>query len=61
MLTLITEIENLAMVESIDSVKLAQTLDKAAAKRQSPLPVMIQVNTSAEECEIYLLHRSTKC
>jgi hypothetical protein len=38
------------MVESVDSIKLAQTLDKAAAKRASPLSVMIQVNTSAEEC-----------
>lgn len=48
------------MVESIDSVKLAQTLDKAAAKRSTPLNVMIQVNTSAEECKEHR-HRSSIC
>ncbi|KAG1653530.1 hypothetical protein FOA52_006084 [Chlamydomonas sp. UWO 241] len=42
---------NLAMVETVDSAKLADKIDKAvaAAGRTSPLSVMVQVNTSGEE------------
>ncbi|KAL6752115.1 hypothetical protein V8C86DRAFT_3141493 [Haematococcus lacustris] len=43
-------VPNLAMVETVDSVKLADRLDKAvsATQRSTPLPVMVQVNTSGE-------------
>lgn len=46
----IARIPNLAMVESVDSVRLANELNKAceAAGRPSRLPVLIQVNTSGE-------------
>lgn len=59
------ELANLAMVETVDSVKLAKTLNKAVEARyqiftkdniidggrssHKVLPVMIQVNTSGEE------------
>jgi pyridoxal phosphate enzyme (YggS family) len=50
---MVARIPNLAMVESVDSVKLANALDKAcvAAVRPSPLPVLIQVNTSGEDSD----------
>lgn len=38
------------MVETVDSKKLADRLDRASeGARASPLPVMVQVNTSGEE------------
>jgi len=47
---LIVNIPNLAMVETVDNLKLAKTLDKHAKQlRKSPLPVMVQVNTSGED------------
>src|SRR5687768_10519972 len=42
-------VKNLAMMETIDSEKLAIMLDKALAQRNEPLPVMVQVHTSGEE------------
>jgi pyridoxal phosphate enzyme (YggS family) len=47
---MIAKIPQLALVESVDSEKLATALDKACASagRPSPLPVLIQVNTSGE-------------
>jgi len=46
----LARIPNLALVESVDSVKLATALDRAcaAAQRPAPLAVLIQVNTSGE-------------
>jgi len=46
------EIPNLFMVETIDSVKLAASLDKAVqtVERAEPLRFMVQINTSGEEC-----------
>jgi pyridoxal phosphate enzyme (YggS family) len=46
----IARIPNLALVESVDSVKLATELNKACESvgRSSRLPVLIQVNTSGE-------------
>jgi len=40
------------MVETIDSVKLAASLDKAVqtVERAEPLRFMVQINTSGEEC-----------
>jgi len=40
------------MVETIDSVKLAASLDKAVqtVERVEPLRFMVQINTSGEEC-----------
>lgn len=47
---LVKGVPNLAMVETVDSEKLAKRLDAAAAEnRQEALPVMVQVNTSGEE------------
>ena len=43
-------VPNLAMVETIDSSKLAAQLNRAwAARSGDPLPVMVQINTSGEE------------
>ena len=36
------------MVQSVDSLRLAQTLDRHAARRQRQLDILIQVNTSDE-------------
>lgn len=48
--TLVRSVPNLAMVETVDTEKLARRLDDASAEsRQDPLPVMVQVNTSGEE------------
>ncbi|RHY25002.1 hypothetical protein DYB32_008568 [Aphanomyces invadans] len=48
--TLVKEVPNLYMVETVDSIKLANKLDKAWGEKQSgsPLRVMVQVNTSGE-------------
>lgn len=48
---LVEGVPNLAMVETVDSAKLADRLDRcvAAAGRAEPLAVAVQVNTSGEE------------
>jgi len=47
---LILSIPNLAMVETVDSLKLAKALNKSAAElRKQPLNIMVQVNTSGED------------
>lgn len=38
-----------SVVHSVDSLKLAQRLNRFAAERQSPLPVFLEVNVSGEE------------
>lgn len=46
----LVEVPGLAMVETVDSVKLADKLDNAVeAVGRKPLPVLVQVNTSGEE------------
>lgn len=49
--SLVEGVPNLAMVETVDSAKLADRLDRAVAAsgRAEPLPVAVQVNTSGEE------------
>ncbi|KFM73868.1 Proline synthase co-transcribed bacterial-like protein, partial [Stegodyphus mimosarum] len=44
-------VPNLYMLQTVDSKKLADAVDKAWAKKQEvdPLKIMIQVNTSGEE------------
>ncbi|CAM6128774.1 unnamed protein product [Calypogeia fissa] len=47
---LVTGVPNLFMVESVDSVKVANHLDRAVAELgRPPLRVLVQVNTSGEE------------
>ncbi|GLC39504.1 hypothetical protein PLESTF_001853800 [Pleodorina starrii] len=48
---IVESVPNLAMVETVDSTKLADKLNRAVetAGRSQPLPVMVQVNTSGEE------------
>lgn len=47
---LVTEVPTLAMVESVDRLKIAQALDKACeAVNRGQLDVMVEVNTSGEE------------
>lgn len=38
-----------AMVQSVDSLKIAQALDRHAGARSAPLPVLVQVNVGDEE------------
>ena len=47
---LLTSVPNLAMIETVDTVKLAGKLNKEMSKlgRTDPLPVLVQVNTSGE-------------
>ncbi len=69
---LIQGVPNLYMVESVDSVKLANKLDSAWAQKGTgaPLQVLIQVNTSGEdqksgvppnECVQLAQHIRAKC
>lgn len=46
---MLAQIPNLYMVETIDSAKKAAILNKACADRETPLFVMLQINTSGEE------------
>lgn len=48
---IIIAIPNLYVVETVDSIKKADTLDKAckAVERKEPLRVFVQVNTSEED------------
>lgn len=56
---LLKAVPNLAMIESVDSLKLAQELQKACVTTQrtkdKPLRILVQVNTSGEDCEFDLL------
>jgi pyridoxal phosphate enzyme (YggS family) len=48
--TLVRDVPGLFVVETVDSVKIANALDKASAEfRADRLNVMVQVNTSDEE------------
>lgn len=50
-LFLITAVPNLFMLETVDSVKLADKVNSSWQKKGSPerLKVMVQINTSGEE------------
>ncbi|KAI8892958.1 hypothetical protein BC833DRAFT_532328 [Globomyces pollinis-pini] len=50
-LKFLASIPNLYVIETLDSFKKAQMLNKLCAERASPLKVFIQVNTSGEECK----------
>jgi pyridoxal phosphate enzyme (YggS family) len=69
---LVAAAKGLAVVETISSIKLANTLEKALAAvgRETPLPVYVQVNTSGEEakggvppagCAAIVAHISGQC
>jgi len=42
-------VDMVQMIESVDSVKVAQAIDRACAAKEKKMPVLIQVNTSFEE------------
>ena len=58
-LGLYTGVPNLFMIETVDSVKLASTLNSSWGKQNKthPLNIMVQVNTSKEESKP-LLHKN---
>ena len=60
---IIVGVPNLFMVETVDSAKLANTLNSSWGKKSKPDPlnVMVQVNTSQEEseCKINFSHHLT--
>ncbi|MCR5295544.1 MAG: YggS family pyridoxal phosphate-dependent enzyme [Lachnospiraceae bacterium] len=41
--------EYIAMIHSVDSLALAETIDREAAKHQRIIPILIEVNAAAEE------------
>jgi pyridoxal phosphate enzyme (YggS family) len=47
---------NLAMIQTIDSITLANKVSQAWPTERIPLPVLIQVNTSAEQQKNGVLH-----
>jgi uncharacterized pyridoxal phosphate-containing UPF0001 family protein len=50
--SLLAAVPNLHMVEGVDNVKIANHLDRAVSSLgRDPLKVLVQVNTSGEECE----------
>ena len=51
MLTWITDVSGLWMIESVDSIKLASQINKQweLEDREEKLNVMLQINTSGEE------------
>jgi uncharacterized pyridoxal phosphate-containing UPF0001 family protein len=52
----IASIPNLDVIETIETLKHAQVLDKACEGRASlPLSIYLQVNTSGEDCKFPLL------
>ena len=51
---------NLAMIQTIDSVSLADKVNKAWPEDRPPLDVLIQVNTSDEEQKSGVLHSDAK-
>lgn len=53
----LTKVPRLEMVETIDSVKLANELNKrwSSISPSNPLNVLVQVNTSQEEGSIWKL------
>lgn len=63
LIIIIVGVPNLFMVETVDSVKLANTLNSSWGKKNKPDPlnVMVQVNTSQEEseCKLNFSHHLT--
>jgi uncharacterized pyridoxal phosphate-containing UPF0001 family protein len=59
-----TAVRNLVMVETVDSIKLANKLNQAlsTAGRSEPLDILVQVNTSGEdgECKSRIIHTSSQ-
>lgn len=43
-----SSVENFAMIESVDSPRLARALDRLAAERGAPLPILLEVNVGEE-------------
>jgi len=41
--------ERIAMIHSVDSVRLAETIDKEAAKHDRVIPILVEVNMAEEE------------
>ena len=44
----VCHIDNLAMIETVDSIKLADKINNSWGNQRAPLPIMVQVNTSGE-------------
>ena len=47
-------IDKVAMIHSVDSVRLAETIEKEAAKKDICMPVLIEVNVAEEESKFGL-------
>ena len=47
-------IDKVAMIHSVDSVRLAQTIEQEAAKKDLCMPVLIEVNVAEEESKFGL-------
>lgn len=55
---LLQAIDRLFVVETVDSEGLAKALNDGLLKREvkNPLNVMVQVNTSGEDCELSIIN-----
>ena len=47
-------IDKVAMIHSVDSVRLAQTIEQEAAKKELVMPILIEVNVAEEESKFGL-------
>lgn len=54
----ITSIENLYMVQTVDSKKIANALDRSMQEKNKILNVLIQINTSKETGKIIIIFKS---
>ena len=50
-------VDKVALIHSVDSIKLAQAIDKEAAKHDvKEVPILIQVNFAHEDTKLSLIH-----
>ncbi len=47
-------IDKVAMIHSVDSLRLAQTIDQEAAKKDLVMPILLEVNVAEEESKFGL-------
>ena len=50
-------IDKVSMVHSVDSVRLAEAIEKEAAKKDICMPVLIEVNVAGEESKFWPFSR----
>ena len=46
-------VDKVAMIHSVDSLRLAETIEKEAAKKAVIVPILIEVNVAQEESKFW--------